>query len=404
MSRKTEADETHVATMLRASSRSTPEFPPMRHPADDGGTSPIPLVDLAIQHVLVAEAVGRGWDRVTESGAFVLGEDVRTFEEAYAAFCGIRYCVGLASGTDALELALRALDVGPGDEVIVPTNSFIASASAVVRAGAMPIFVDVDPVFLLIDPEDVASRMTSRTAAILAVHLFGQVAPMEELRRVADGRVPLVEDAAQAHGARRQGLAAGGLGAAAGTSFYPGKNLGAYGDAGAVLTQDDDLARRVRSLRDHGSQVKYQHPELGFNSRLDTLQAVVLGAKLPFLQAWNEARREAAARYEELLRSLPQVVPPRVLAGNEHVWHLYVVRVPDRDRVLRRLREAGVGAGIHYPIPIHLQGAFRHLGHREGDFPVAERACREILSLPIYPGITPDQQERVVHELRKALR
>jgi dTDP-4-amino-4,6-dideoxygalactose transaminase len=362
----------------------------------------IPLVDLRLQHAVVSGAVDRGWDRVAESGAFVLGEDVRTFEEAFAEFCGVRHCVGVASGTDALELALRAVGVGPGDEVIVPTNSFIASASAAVRAGAMPVLVDVDPTSLLIDPERVAARLTSRTTAILAVHLFGQMAPMEELRRIAEGRALLLEDAAQAHGASRHGIRAGGFGVATATSFYPGKNLGAYGDGGAVLTGDDGVARRVRALRDHGSEAKYHHPELGFNSRLDTLQAVVLGAKLPFLLAWNEARRDAAGRYDELLQDLPMVVRPTVLAGNEHVWHLYVIRVPRRDEVLTRLHEAGIGAGVHYPIPIHLQGAFRELGHREGDFPVAERACREILSLPIYPGITPEQQERVVLELRRA--
>ena len=219
--------------------------------------------------------------------------------------------------------------------------------------------------------------------AILAVHLFGQMAPMEALRDIAGERVQLVEDGAQAHGATRFGVGVGGFGVATGISFYPGKNLGAYGDAGAVLTADDRIARRIRALRDHGCESKYQHDELGFNSRLDTLQAVVLGAKLPFLKAWNDERREAASRYGELLRDLPVVVPPTVVTGNEHVWHLYVVRVPRRDEVLKRLHEAGIGAGIHYPIPIHLPGAFASLGHREGDFPVAEEAAGEILSLPI---------------------
>ena len=371
--------------------------------ADHSG-EPIPLVDLGYQHAFVAEGINGQWARVIEQGAFVLGEDVRIFEEAYAAFCGVRHCVGLASGTDALEFALRAIGVGSGDEVIVPTNSFIASAAAVVRAGATPILVDVDPVSLLIDPDGAAARVSPRTKAVLAVHLFGQLAPMEELRRAVDGRVLLVEDAAQAHGASRNGVRAGSFGVATGTSFYPGKNLGAYGDAGAVLTKDDEVARRVTTLRDHGSAVKYQHPELGFNSRLDTIQAVVLSAKLSYLQAWNQARREAAGWYDELLEHMDEVVRPGVLVGNEHVWHLYVVRVRDRDVVLSKLRGAGIGAGVHYPTPIHQQGAFGYLGHRPGDFPVAEKASREILSLPIYPGISRGQQERVVDELRKALR
>jgi len=379
----------------------------IEHP-DLAGTAqaaqPVPLVDLNYQHSLIADAVERGWERVARTGAFVLGEDVQAFEGAFAAFTGVRHCVGVASGTDAVELALRAFGVGRGDEVIVPTNSFIASATAVVRAGATPVLVDVDPTYLLLDPERVAARLTSRTRAILAVHLFGQMAPMGELSRMSGERTLLLEDAAQAHGASQHGIGVGGYGVAAATSFYPGKNLGAYGDGGAVLTSGDGVARKVRALRDHGSVAKYQHPELGFNSRLDTLQAVVLGAKLPFLRAWNDARRDAARRYDELLQDLPMVVPPKVLAGNDHVWHLYVIRVPNRDEVLTRLHGAGVGAGIHYPIPIHLQGAFRGLGHARGDFPVAERASREILSLPIYPGITPEQQERVVHELGKAFR
>ena len=368
------------------------------------GSESIPLVDLALQHAFIAGSVDRGWAHVVDRGSFVLGDEVRSFEQAYAAFCGVRHCLGVGSGTDALEFVLRAVDVGTGDEVIVPTNSFIASASAVARTGATPILVDVDPDSLLIDPEEVASRRTSKTRAVVAVHLFGQMAPMELLHEAVDEDVLLIEDAAQAHGAKRHGIEAGRYGAAAATSFYPGKNLGAYGDAGAALTDDGRIARRVATLRDHGSETKYQHPVLGFNSRLDTLQAVVLSAKLRFLQAWNRQRQDAAARYTELLAGADGIVPPSILRGNEHVWHLYVVRVPRRDLVLERLHEAGIGAGIHYPTPIHLQGAFGSLGHRIGDFPVAERASEEILSLPIYPGITPAQQERVVAELVGALR
>ncbi len=312
--------------------------------------------------------------------------------------------MGVANGTDALELALRALEVGPGDEVIVPANSFIATALAVSRCGARPVLVDCDPDHQLIDPEDVARKLTAKTKVVVPVHLFGQVAPMERLAEVLKGRsVAVLEDAAQAQGAKRNGVSAGAFGDVAATSFYPGKNLGAYGDAGAVITRRDALAAKVRALRNYGSEVKYHHPETGFNSRLDTLQAVVLSAKLKHLSRWNEQRREAASRYDALLRGVSGVLPPATLPGNEHIWHLYVVRVPNRDQVLQALQASGIGAGVHYPVPIHLQGAYASLGHQRGDFPVAETAAREILSLPLFAEITPDQQEQVVSALRKAL-
>jgi len=294
--------------------------------------------------------------------------------------------------------------VGPGDEVIVPTNSFIATALAVARAGATPVLVDCDPVFHLIAVEDVARKLGPRTRAIVAVHLYGQIAPMEELAALAErAGALLLEDAAQAHGASRHGRVAGSLGLAAATSFYPAKNLGAYGDGGAVLTSSEAVAHKIRALRNYGSDKKYHHPELGFNSRLDTMQAVVLSAKLARLPAWNEARRQAARRYDELLAGIPRVRLPATLAGNQHAWHLYVVRVPRRDRVVGALNEVGIGAAVHYPVPIHLQGAFRHLGHRGGDFPAAEAAADEVLSLPLFPGITPEQQELVAAAVRWAL-
>jgi dTDP-4-amino-4,6-dideoxygalactose transaminase len=364
----------------------------------------IPLVDLKAQHREVAEEVTQGFSRVLENTSFILGEDVARFERTYAEVTGVRNVVGVANGTDALELALRAAGVGPGDEVIVPTSSFIATALAVARAGARPVLVDSEPVHHLLSVRQVADRIGPRTRALLPVHLYGQMAPMEEILSLASGKgLVVLEDAAQAQGATRHGRPAGTFGLAAGTSFYPGKNLGAYGDAGAVLTQSDEIASRVRALRNYGSEVKYHHPETGFNSRLDSLQAVVLSAKLKHLGRWNAERRVAAERYHALLADIPDVVRPETLPGNEHVWHLYVVRVPNRDLVLSRLNEAGVGAGIHYPIPIHLQGAFRHLGHKAGDFPVAERASAEILSLPMFPGLTAAQQEYVVSRLRHAL-
>ena len=364
----------------------------------------IPLVDLGRQHAEVADAVRAGLERVMGNTSFVLGPDVAEFEAAYAAFSGVRHCVGVANGTDALEMAVRAIGIGPGDEVIVPTNSFIASALAVVRAGATPVLVDSDADTHLIDVEAVAAAISTRTRAVMPVHLYGQAAPVEAIEEVIAGReIAIVEDAAQAQGAARNGRQAGSLGLVAGTSFYPGKNLGAYGDAGAVVTDSDEVATRLRALRNYGGEVKYLHPELGFNSRLDTIQAVVLKAKLDRLPGWNEARRKAAALYDQLLADVDGVRPARTLPGNEHVFHLYVIRVADRDDVLARLHGAGIGAGIHYPVPIHLQGAFASLGHGPGTFPAAEAAATEVLSLPLFPGITVDEQERVVAALRQAL-
>jgi dTDP-4-amino-4,6-dideoxygalactose transaminase len=366
----------------------------------------IPLVDLRAQHQAVAEDVARGWQQVLTSAAFVGGPQIAAFENEYSAFTGISHCVSVANGTDAIEIALRALGVGPGDECILPANTFIATAEAVCRAGASPVLVDcADDDTYLINPDAVEAAVTDRTRAIIPVHLYGQLAAVEQLVPIAD-RIGawVVEDAAQAQGARRHGKAPGALGHAAATSFYPGKNLGAYGDAGAVVTASERLAGRMRMIRDHGSQRKYEHDICGLNSRMDTLQAVVLSAKLSRLAAWNVARRDAASRYDAMLSGLDRVVRPRTIAGNEHVWHLYVVRVDDRDRVLKEMRAAGIGAGIHYPRPIHLTSAFAGLGYSEGAFPVAEEACRHLLSLPLFAEITEAQQERVVSVLTSALR
>ncbi|MGH9119369.1 MAG: DegT/DnrJ/EryC1/StrS family aminotransferase [Acidimicrobiales bacterium] len=364
----------------------------------------IPLVDLSIQHEQVAAEVAAGWARVVAEGSFVLGPDVESFEGEFARFSRAAHCVGVANGTDALELALRARGVGNGDEVLLPANTFIATAEAVMSVGARPVLVDCDPRYLLIDPRQVADRLSRRTRAVIAVHLYGQMAPIEDLVRAIPSDVDIIEDAAQSQGATRYGRPSGSVGAMAATSFYPGKNLGAYGDAGAVLTQDSWSADVVRALRNHGGTRRYEHGLAGMNSRLDTLQAVVLRAKLRRLNWWNDARRAAARRYHELLKDEPNIRLPAVMAGNEHVWHLYVVRVAARDEVLARLNAAGIGAGIHYPVPLHLQPAFSGLGHRHGDFPVAEAAATEMVSLPIYPGITEAQQDRAVAELVAAVR
>jgi dTDP-4-amino-4,6-dideoxygalactose transaminase len=367
--------------------------------------SSIPLVDLSAQHAAVAEEVAEGWQDVLARTAFIGGPQVAAFEREYAEFIGVSHCVAMANGTDAIEIALRALGVGGGDECILPANTFIATAEAISRAGATPVFVDcADDETHLIDTDAVGAAVTPRTRAIIPVHLYGQAAPVERLVPLARRMdIRLLEDAAQAHGARRHGTSAGVLGDAAATSFYPGKNLGAYGDAGAALTSSADVAARMRMIRDHGSARKYEHEVVGVNSRLDTLQAVVLSAKLRRLAGWNAARRAAAARYDELLSGCDAVIRPRTLDGNEHVWHLYTVRVPHRDRVLKELHAAGIGAGIHYPEPIHLTAAFAGLGYFQGAFPIAERNARGLLSLPLFAEITAAQQERVVSVLMSVL-
>lgn len=373
-----------------------------------GVTSPaaagIPLVDVRAAHAEVAEEIHAGLQGVISSGAFVNSEVTEAFEREYAAFAGVAHCVGVANGTDAVELALRATQVDASAEVVLPANTFVATAEAVVRAGLRPAFADVDPEYLLMDPGALEAVMSARTRVVLPVHLFGQIAPMGAIADVAARwSACVVEDAAQAHGATQHGRPPGSTGLLAGVSFYPGKNLGAFGDAGAVLTESAELARRVRLLGNHGSESRYEHIAVGFNSRLDAVQAVVLRAKLRKLAAGNQARRLAANRYRELLEDLPGIVLPTVAAGNEHVWHLYVIRVPNRNAVLRRLQEEGVAAGIHYPVPVHLQPAFRYLGYCPGDFPVAEAAAKRLLSLPMYPQITEEQQARVASVIKSAL-
>ncbi|GAA4811426.1 DegT/DnrJ/EryC1/StrS family aminotransferase [Streptomyces ziwulingensis] len=367
----------------------------------------IPLVDLKAAHEEVADEVRAGFERILADTAFVGGEEVRLFEREYAGFGGVAHCVGVANGTDAVELALRAVGVGPGDEVVLPANTFIATAGAVARIAARPVLADCLPGSHLLDPEAALAAVGPATRAVLPVHLYGQMADVTALAGHLPGHVRIVEDAAQCQGATRDGRPPGS-GHIAATSFYPGKNLGAYGDAGAVLTDDEELAARVRAVANHGGVAKYRHDVPGFNSRLDGLQAVVLRAKLARLAAANTARRAAAARYDALLAHLAEAdraVLPVTAPGNVHVWHLYVVQITgaDRDDVVGKLNAEGIGAGVHYPTPVHLTPAYRHLGHARGDFPHAERAADRMLSLPLYPQITPDQQRRVVDALVHAL-
>lgn len=362
----------------------------------------VPLVDLAQQQQQINDAIREGFNRVIAESSFILGPQVGEFEEAWARYCGAQFAIGVGNGTDAIEFALRAAGVGPGDEVILPANTFVATAGAVRRAGAELVLADCDTNFLL-DPAMVADKLTPRTKAVIGVHLFGQAAPMELIRQETRPDLVLVEDMAQAQGARRFGARAGTLGDVAATSFYPGKNLGAYGDAGAVMTNSASIADQVRKLRNHGGISRYEHGDIGFNSRLDSLQAVVLSVKLALLDEWNQQRVEAAHLYATLLEDLDDVILPNTAPGNEHVFHLYVIRVPDRDRILTELNANGIGAGIHYPAPIHMLPAYAYLGHPRGSFPMAEKHSQQILSLPLYPGITAAQQEFVAQQLRSSL-
>lgn len=372
------------------------------HSPPDG--RPIPLVDLGAQMREIENDVWPELKDLFARTAFIGGAAVDQFESAFAKLIDTAHCIGVGNGTDAVELALRAVGVTAGGEVIMPANTFIATAEAAWRIGARPVPVDVDPQYLLIDPDRVAEALSERTQAIVPVHLFGQVAPVERLQQIAaTAGIPIVEDAAQSQGASRLGRPAGSLGTVAATSFYPGKNLGAAGDGGAVMTNDATIARTVRVIAAHGSERKYDHEILGMNSRLDAVQAVVLSAKLKRLMEWNEQRRAAAARYSVLLAGVDRVQAPSSDPDNVDVWHLYVVQVEDRDRVLADLNAAGIGAGIHYPTPIHLTGAMAGYGYPEGICPVAEHAADRILSLPIHPHITAAQQEYVVERLAAAV-
>lgn len=364
----------------------------------------IPGADLRAQNLPLRDALRAAFERLLDSGAFVLGPDVRAFEEAFAAYCESGQCVGVGNGTDALVLALRALDIGPGDAVVVPAFTFAATAEAVCLVGAEPLFVDIDPLTFTLDPaalEALLRRERTRVKAVLPVHLYGQVAAMDEilLHSAAVGAA-VVEDAAQAHGARYRGKRAGSFGALACFSFYPTKNLGAAGDGGAITTRDPELAARLRRLRDHGQSAKYEHAVVGYNSRLDTLQAAVLHAKLAHLDAWNERRRAIAARYVAALDDLDWLTLPRVAAEREHVYHLFVVRCADRDGLQRHLAEAGIATSIHYPRALHQQPAFAAFAPASGTLPEAEAAAREVLALPCYPELSDAAVDSVCETVR----
>jgi len=363
----------------------------------------VKLLDLQSQYLPLRQEIRRAIDEVCDAQALILGPHVERFEKELAAYCGTRHAIGVSSGTDALLCSLMALGVGPGDEVICPSFTFFATAGSIARLGAVPVFAEIDPATFNVDPADVARKITDKTRAIMPVHLFGQVARMEAINAVAAPRkIPVVEDAAQAIGAKRNGQRACGLGFAGCLSFYPTKNLGAFGDAGAICTSDDAFAERCRKMRVHGSGHTYHHEMIGGMFRLAAVQAAVLSVKLKYLEGWHEARRRNARLYDELLRG-SKVVTPVIEEGNWSIYNQYVVRVPDRDRVKQRLADKGVGTGVYYPVPLHLQECFRYLGGKEGDLPVTERACREVLALPIYPELPEEHVRYVAKELLAAV-
>jgi dTDP-4-amino-4,6-dideoxygalactose transaminase len=363
----------------------------------------VPFVDLAAQYPTIATEINEAISKVIHRADFILGRDVSLFEEEFAAYCETKYAVGVDSGTSALEMALRAYEIGPGDEVITAANTFIATVLAISHAGAKPVLVDVDPSTHTIDVAGIANAITSRTKAILPVHLYGHPAHMDPVMQLARKHgLVVIEDACQAHGARYKGKRAGSLGHAAAFSFYPGKNLGAFGDGGIVVTNDREIAKRLEMLRNYGQKEKYHHQFRGYNRRLDTIQAAILRVKLKYLEKWNASRRWNAKLYQESLEGAG-VVTPVEAAGAESVWHLYVIRTENRDTLRESLISRGISPGIHYPIPIHLQPAYKDLGHKRGDFPITEGHAERILSLPMYAELNPELIQYVAQSIRSAL-
>ena len=353
----------------------------------------VPLLDLKAQYKTIKDEVGRAISDVCESQAFALGPAVAQFEEDVAAYCDVKHAIGVSSGTDALLVSLMALVVKPGDEVITTPFTFFATAGSVVRLGAKPIFVDVDPDSYNIDPAGIQQRITENTRAIIPVHLFGQMAQMKPIMDVARRHhLVVIEDAAQAVGASQDGVKAGNFGDCGCFSFYPTKNLGAFGDGGLVTTNTDELAQQIRALRDHGQNPRYFYHVVGGNFRLDGIQGAVLNVKLKSLDRWNEKRRQHAALYDNFFAGSP-VKMPRIDSNNVCIYHQYTITVPERDKLQQYLAENGIGSAIFYPKPLHLQDCFSELGYRQGDMPVAERLCEEVLSLPVYPELTPEQIE-----------
>ncbi|HXE56798.1 MAG TPA: DegT/DnrJ/EryC1/StrS family aminotransferase [Gemmatimonadales bacterium] len=366
----------------------------------------VPLLDLVAQYQSIKDAVLPAMMAVIERQQFIMGPEVGRLEQEVARLSAARHGIACASGTDALLLPLKALNLRPGDEVITTAFTFFATAGTIHNAGGTPVFVDIDPDTFNVLPSAIEAAITPRTRAIVVVHLFGQLAPMERILPIARKHgLPVIEDGAQAIGARRRvdgaWRMAGELGWVGTFSFFPSKNLGAWGDGGMMVTQDDALAERLRKLRLHGGAKQYHHEEVGTNSRLDTLQAAILLAKLPFLAGWSEARRRHAARYTEAFAGHPDVCPPRIDPANEHIFHQYTIRVPRRDGLLEHLKARGIGCAVYYPLALHLQPCFAHLGYRPGSLPATEAAMGSVLSLPVYPELTEAQQDAVVTAIKE---
>jgi dTDP-4-amino-4,6-dideoxygalactose transaminase len=364
----------------------------------------IPMLDLTQQYQTLKEDINKALDNVMSSARFILGPNVKQLEESVAKYSRVSYGVGVASGSDALHISLEACGIKEGDEVIVPAFTFFATAGAVARAGATPVFADIDPVTFNIDPKSIEKLITNKTKAIIPVHLYGQMADMKAIKDIADKHhLYIIEDAAQAIGAEFEGKRAGEIGATACYSFFPTKNLGAYGDAGMIVTNSEELAERSRVLRAHGSKPKYYHHVLGYNSRLDEMQAAILNVKLEHLNKWNEMRRKNAAYYTELLNKElgDRVITPVEVENRYHVYHQYTIRVKDRDQLQQFLKDNGVATMIYYPKPLHLQPVFSDLGYKEGDLPESEKACKEALSLPMFPELSKEQQEYIVSKIKE---
>lgn len=361
----------------------------------------IPLVDLKAQYLSIKEEIDEAIQRVLNKCNFIMGDEVKEFEEELASFCSAKYAVGVSSGTDALLLALKAINIQPGDEVITVPNTFIATTEAITMAGGKIKFVDINEETFNIDTNKIESAITNKTRAILPVHLYGQPANMDPIKDVAKKyNLKVIEDAAQAHGAEYNNKRVGALGDIGIFSFYPGKNLGAYGDAGAVVTNDPDISHKIAMLRNHGRTKKYEHEYEGYNCRLDTLQAAILRVKLKYINSWNEARRNHASSYRKLLQNTDIILPTEQKVS-KHIYHIFAVRTADRDNLLNKLKNEGIGAGIHYPIPLHLQPAYRYLGYKAGDFPVTEKCAREIISLPMYPELDEVKIKKVAEAICK---
>ena len=365
----------------------------------------VPFVDLKIQYQSIRDEIAIAIQRVLESCAFAGGQFVTQFEKEFASFCKSQFAVGVGSGTESLWLTLLALGVGKGDEVITVPNTFIATAEAISLCGAKPVFVDIDNETYTMNPVLLEANITPRTKAIIPVHLFGQMADMDLIMELAKAHgLFVVEDSCQAHGAEyKKSRPAGSIGDAGCFSFYPGKNLGAYGEAGAVVTNNQKLAKKIKTLRDHGQLKKYQHTMIGWNARMDGLQGAILSVKLKHLSEWNEARRNKAKVYDKLLANIDGVVTPKEADYAKHVYHIYAIRIQNRNKLITALADKGIQCGIHYPIPIHLQEAYRYLGLEKNSFPVAERCSRELISLPMFPELTKEQTKYVVREIKSLI-